>query len=357
MTGAGINCGADCTEMLGPGSEVLTAVPASGSAFDSWSGCDNVSANSCTVNMTSDRTVTVTFGSSLSGPQVTVPATSANGSYQVTVKCVTALCSTSIVVQEAPTSAFVNPTQSFYANSTDPLILSYTGKPAGTYCYRAAFTVPNWGSAACVTVTSAATAVLHISNASSYDLIDVRLNGIQKVDYPYVILAGHSADFVFTSAGSVSYVLNNGFYNYDQSRDPLFGLTGTTSVTLGQTTVLTFENPTIGGLLTNFAAAANWDGQYFDNDGNSYFARYRFSNGSNGWQFLHSTAPCFGGSTCSFTQQASGTVRLVSWPKYSAVVTFDFGPGTAPADIMYPFGSFQYRNGPSSWPTIEYWRQ
>jgi hypothetical protein len=357
VTGTGIDCGTDCTEMLGPGLVVLTAAPANGAEFDSWSGCDNFSANTCTVNMMSDRMVTASFAFSLAAPQVTVPATSANGSYQVTVKCVSGLCSTSIVVQEAPTVAFTNPTQSFYANSPDPLILSYTGKPAGTYCYRAAFTAPNWGNAACVTVTSPATAVLRILNTSSYDIIDTRLNGVQQLDYPYGILAGHSVDFMFPASGTVSFVLGNGFYNSDHSRDVWFTLTGSVGITLGQTTVVTFSNPTIGGLLTNSATTANWDGQYFDAGANSYFARFKFTKSSNGWQLFNSTAPCFGGSTCSFTQQGSGTLRLVSWPKYSSIVTFDFGPGTSQANIMYPFGSFQYRNGPASWPIIEYWRQ
>ncbi len=356
VTGSGINCGSDCTEMLGPGSVVLTAVPASGAAFDSWTGCDNVSANACTVNMASDRTVTAQFTLTLSGPQVTVPATSSSGSYQVTIKCVSALCSTSIVVQEAPTAAFTNPTQSFFANSPDPLVLSYTGKAAGTYCYRAAYSVPNWGNTACVTVATPATAILRISNASSYDIIDARLNSTQQIAYPNGILAGQSADFVFTTSGTVSFILGNGFYNPNQSRDVWFTLTGSTTVTLGQTTLVTFNNPTMGELLS-YGTAQNWDGLFFDAGANPYYARFRFTKSNSGWTFYVSTASCFGGTTCNFAQQGSGTVRLVSWPRYSSIVTFDFGPGSTQASIMYPFASFTYRNGPASWPIIEYGRQ
>lgn len=357
VTGTGIDCGTDCSEQLGPGTVTLIATPATGASFGSWTGCDNVTGTSCTVDMTSDRTVTATFAFSLGAPQVTVPATSSNGSYQVTVKCVSALCSTTIVVQEAPTVAFTSPTQQTYPNSPDPLIISYSGRPAGTYCYRAAFSTPNWGNAACVTVTAPTTAVLRITNTSSYDMIDIRLNNVQKVEYPYGILAGQSVDFTFSASGTVSVALGNGFYDSDHSRDIWFTLTGTANVTLGQTTTVTFENPTIGELLGNFTTAKNWDGQYFDNSANSYFKRFRFTKATNGWQLYNSTGPCFGGSTCSFSQQSSGTVRLVSWPRYSSIVTFDFGPGTAPAHIMYPFGSFQYQNGPSSWSIIEYWRQ
>jgi hypothetical protein len=356
VTGTGIDCGVDCSEMRGPGAVVLTAVPAPGNTLASWVGCDNVSANTCTVNMTTDRTVTAEFSFSLSGPRVTAPPTSANGNYQVSVKCVSGLCSTSIVVQEAATAAFVNATQTFHANSPDPLILSYTGKAAGTYCYRAAYTVPNWGNTACVTVTTPSTAVLRISNASSYDIIDVSLNSVERVGYPYGIPAGQSADFVFTASGTVSVALGNGFYNPDQSRDVWFTLDGTATVTLGQITVVTFNNPTIGALLS-FDAAENWDGLYFDGDANSFFARFRFTKNTNGWQFFTSTAPCLGGTTCTFSQKAAGTARLVSWPRYSSIVTFDFGAGTTQATIMYPFASFVYHNGPASSPDIEYVRQ
>lgn len=355
VTGTGINCGSDCTEMLA-GTVVLTATPATGATFDSWVGCDNVAANQCTVNLSSDRTVTAHFSLPVSAPQVTVPATSSNGSYQVTIKCVSALCSTSISLQEAPTAAFVNPVQTFYANSPDPLIVSYSGKAPGTYCYRAAFTVPNWGSSACVTVTAPTVAVLRIKNQSSYDLIDIRLNSVQHADYPYGIAVGNYTDFTFTTSGNVSYSLGNGFYNPDGSRDVWFTFTGSISVTLGQTAVLTINNLTIGQLLS-VNASQNWDGMYFDNDANSYFARFRFTRSTNGWQLFDSTAPCFGGSTCNFSQVGSGTVRLLSWPAYSPTVTFDLGPGTAATTITYPFASFEYDNGPSSWHKIDYWRQ
>ncbi len=355
VTGTGINCGIDCTENFTSGSIALTATAATGSTFDSWTGCTSVTTNVCTVNMSAPHTVTVTFNTSitLSAPTVSVPATSSNGSYGVTVNC-TGLCSTTFVLQEAPTTAFVNPTQTTFANASFPKIIAFTGKAAGTYCYRAAFTVPNWGAPSCVTVSPPSTAVLRITNTSSYDLIDVRLNNSQKVSYPYAILSGQSADFLFTGAGTVTLALGNGFYNSDQSRGIWFTLSGTTTVTLGQTTTVTFANPTIGQLLTNFTSTRNWDGMYFDANTNSYFKRFRFTSSTNGWQLYNSTAPCFGGTTCSFSLVSSGTVRLIAWPRYSSIVTFDFGSGTPQASIAYPFGSFQYQNGPASWTIIEY---
>jgi hypothetical protein len=38
----------------------LTAIP-NGSTFGGWSGCDSMSGQTCTVDLTSDRTVTATF--------------------------------------------------------------------------------------------------------------------------------------------------------------------------------------------------------------------------------------------------------------------------------------------------------
>ena len=63
VTGTGINCGSDCSEVLVRGSSVtLTATPSSGSALTSWSGCDSTNGNTCTVtSITQDRTIAATF--------------------------------------------------------------------------------------------------------------------------------------------------------------------------------------------------------------------------------------------------------------------------------------------------------
>lgn len=58
---AGINCGSDCAEAYTNGTSVtLTATPAAGSVFTGWSGaCTGTST--CTVSMTSARSVTAAF--------------------------------------------------------------------------------------------------------------------------------------------------------------------------------------------------------------------------------------------------------------------------------------------------------
>jgi hypothetical protein len=59
---AGINCGPDCTHAFNYDYSVtLTATSDSTSKLVNWTGCDSVSGNQCTVNMTSDKTVTANF--------------------------------------------------------------------------------------------------------------------------------------------------------------------------------------------------------------------------------------------------------------------------------------------------------
>jgi hypothetical protein len=58
-----INCGATCSASYASGSTVvLTATPTGFlSIFTGWSGCDAESATTCTVTMTSARSVTANF--------------------------------------------------------------------------------------------------------------------------------------------------------------------------------------------------------------------------------------------------------------------------------------------------------
>ena len=60
---AGIACGTDCTETYVAGTSVtLTALPGSGSAFASWSGVCAGQANPCVLGLTTNTSVTATFG-------------------------------------------------------------------------------------------------------------------------------------------------------------------------------------------------------------------------------------------------------------------------------------------------------
>jgi hypothetical protein len=58
----GISCGATCSASFPAGTSVtLTAAPNSGFTFGSWSGCDSTSGPTCTVLLSANRSVGVTF--------------------------------------------------------------------------------------------------------------------------------------------------------------------------------------------------------------------------------------------------------------------------------------------------------
>lgn len=341
----GINCGTDCTEPYAGGtSVVLTAVPAMGATFAGWSGCTSSSGATCTVSVTAATTVTATFGVQTGNVTLTVPASSTTGNYSITWTC-SGLCSTSFQIHEDVNASFTNPTSYAYSGGL-PGSRAFTNKPNGQFCYRVRDTGGSgvWSNVGCITVARPTTGVLRIVNSTHYDMNDIRLNSVQHANYPNVLLIGGTYDVVFTP-GTVSYALGVGFWN-GTTRDVWFTYTGTATITAGQTTTVTFPNPTIAQLLTNFGSFRDWTGTYWVGT----------SPGSKRFRFT---------STGSFTLyngtalESSGSVQLVTWPDYASIVTFRVCSPTCGANIniAFPFGSFQYRNGPTSWPIIEYYGQ
>ena len=63
LTASGLSCVGDtCTGTYNYGDTVqITPTPGSGSVFGEWTGCDSVANNVCTVNITSDKSVTASF--------------------------------------------------------------------------------------------------------------------------------------------------------------------------------------------------------------------------------------------------------------------------------------------------------
>jgi len=86
-TPPGINCGADCDEVLANNTAVtLTATPDAGWAFLSWSGCTPVggSPDQCTTTMSQARNVSATFGRQLN---IAINGGGATSSSPVGVSC------------------------------------------------------------------------------------------------------------------------------------------------------------------------------------------------------------------------------------------------------------------------------
>jgi DNA-binding beta-propeller fold protein YncE len=76
---AGISCGTACAAEYDVGQEViLTAIPASGSAFTAWTGCDHSTGGRCKVVLGSDRTVSAEFEpAAAAAPPSAAPAVAA----------------------------------------------------------------------------------------------------------------------------------------------------------------------------------------------------------------------------------------------------------------------------------------
>jgi uncharacterized protein (DUF2141 family) len=152
---AGINCGADCTEAYTSGTSVtLTASAAAGSTIGSWTGCDSSSGTACTVNMTVAKTVTATFNPVTPMYQLTALAASSSPSYTVSWSC-PVICSNVSVLQEAPDTSFTSP--AIYNFASNERSKAFTGKAAGTYCYRVSSGSEDWSNTTCTTVASCPT--------------------------------------------------------------------------------------------------------------------------------------------------------------------------------------------------------
>jgi hypothetical protein len=300
--------------------------------------------------MNQDRMVTGTFALSFSS-SITItslPETDSDGNYSLGWS-VTGLGSTTYRIEEDSDTSFSSPSYYWLTNAVAPYFYPFTGKADGRYCYRVGYQLGGWlvSEPECITVARPTSAVLRIVNNSHYDMIDIRLNNLQYVSYPYSLPVGQSHDFVFTNPGSVNYYLGIGFYDEYQNRDVWFELPGTTVVYAGQTTTITFNNPTITQLLSNFSSYRDWSGEYwcYSCDPILGYARFRFySNGT--WQLYDNDV-----------FNSSGSVTEVSWPDYSFFVYFKICPTCENIQLPYPFGSFYYENGPADWPIIEYTAQ
>ena len=185
---------------------------------------------------------------------------------------------------------------------------------------------------------------LRLVNNTQYNIVSLTVNGAQQFTPGSGVLSGSTVNLA-TTAGSKTLVAGLGFVLPDGSRDIWFTFTRSFNVTAGQTNTQTFSRITVGQLLTTGSASTAWNGTYFDNNGAPHQARLVFnSNGS--WQFFDDGVA-----------RGSGTLTEVSWPNSSSTVTFRINSTLPAITISHPFGSFLFRNGPPSFPIIQYVKQ
>ena len=247
----------------------------------------------------------------------------------------------------SPSSGFTKVANSQWGDRPQSYTFSLT-KPSGTYYYRARANklsmYTEYTEVISVSVnTPVQKAYLKVVNNTHYALIDIRLDNQQMVGQGLGVLQGESYTFEYTSSGQVNFVLGVGFWN-GNSRDVWFLNSGYTQVTTGTTSTITFNNPTIGQLLSNFSSYRDWTGEYWVNL-NMYMAGFRFySNGA--WKLFDNGV-----------EIGSGNVTLVSWPNNAYTIKFKLCPSCDEILLPHPFGQFYYKNGPASWPTINYTAQ
>lgn len=346
---AGINCGSTCTADYSSGTSVgLTAFPNTGSGFAGWTGVDLSTGTSATVQMTGNKTVVAAFGFAAGSVTLaSLPATSSTGTYTLSWTYSGRFAPSNWQVQEDDNPGFSSPNSYTSYDGTSPYTYGFTSKPDGVYYYPVRQPPPSTGfsNVATITVARPSASILRIQNSSHYDLIDLRLDGVQKLNYPYVVPVGGYADFTYTGTPTVRVDLSVGFYNSSGGRDIWFFMNPVyRTMAPGAVAVITFNNPTLAQVLTNFGSARNYDGDYWHNLVYGW-ARFRFfSDGT--YTFYDNGA-----------QTGSGTVSLVSWPNYATVIYFKVQSTGEQILLAYPFGQFYYANGPSDWRIIQYTAQ
>lgn len=183
--------------------------------------------------------------------------------------------------------------------------------------------------------------VLRIINAGQVQLVDLRLNGQQQLAFPQVVPPGGYLDFT-ASPGTVQVDMGAGFYHPSGTREVLFPAQASNTVIQGQTRTVTFTRIAIGLVLEG---ARGWAGDYLDEGGAPHSATFYFAR--NGSYSLYNDGSPF----------ASGSVAQDVWSADGSWVEFRVDTSHPPVHLDYPFASFFLRNGPPSWPLIQYVRR
>lgn len=218
---------------------------------------------------------------------------------------------------------------------------------ATTYRYR----VRSFNSAgnsaysniASATTLGASAQVTRFTNNTSYFLISLIVDGTQHIPTADMSIAPGAYREINLPQGQHSYIVDNGFW--DGVNPYLMYKWSGNFIQPSGTNVITFNDPTIYQVLTVFNASGSalWSGTYWDNIGMPHTMAYRFTIDGRWIRYVDNESI------------ENGSYFLIRRDPSTFTLTFSVGiyEGT-----YYEIGShFIMRNGPSYWPSIDYYYQ
>lgn len=172
------------------------------------------------------------------------------------------------------------------------------------------------------------TSRLNLDNKSQYNLISLRLNGVEQFRPGNGLPVGNllSAEL---APGRLTIVVELGI----QSGQPLFHFTFNVVLTAGRTTLVTVPRVTLAQLMAGFNRLnRNWNTDVLlGTDGRFYVRTVRF-NSDGTYQILESLAGR------AATTVENGRYSELSWPNNSLSVSFRLGQRQV--NLFHPFSSF-----------------
>jgi titin len=229
------------------------------------------------------------------------------------------------------------------ANVTSYQNLGLVNGTSYTYRVRAytATAKSNYSNTA-TAVAGTVISTTRFQNNAVWAVISLIIDGVQRITVPGTGIApGNYFELPLTpgthqSDGATGYWDGN-------SRFEVYTYSGPFTQVAGVTGTITFEDPTIAQILTNFKTSRLWDGEYWDSNYNLHVAGFRFYSG--GTCRLYDDG--IQATTCTFSLVSYSPGFITFRVRYANGQQFD---GT----LDELGGYFFMNNGPASWRTIQY---
>jgi hypothetical protein len=209
------------------------------------------------------------------------------------------------------------------------------------------------GFASASATTQASGDTTRFINYSSYPIISLKINGVEKISAPNAIGAGAYYEMPLTVGNTYNVAWTNGFWTGTEP-NPMYGGGGTFVQGAG-TTTYAINNPSLGRILAHRAPVGSW----------GYWLGEVWSGTS-----LHSYGYCFKndsdnpGSASTFkfyidgVYQSGGSASIPSggYPNPGTFIMHfqTLGDSDHLASLYEPNGPFDMHNGPSDWRWVEY---